>query len=63
MLGYWKPARTTVANDFFVIPGRAERPVLAHAFIDFLLDPDNAQQNFEYVGYQPALDQPDGRTT
>ena len=24
-------------------------------FIDFLLDPANAQQNFEYVGYQPAV--------
>jgi spermidine/putrescine-binding protein len=47
-----------VANDFFVIPARSERPVLAHALIDFLLDPTNAQQNFEYVGYQPALTNP-----
>ena len=29
VLGYWKPARTTVANDFFIIPARSERPVLA----------------------------------
>ena len=58
MLGYWKPARTTVANDFFVIPARSERPVLAHSLIDFLLDPANAQHNFEYVGYQPALTSP-----
>ena len=43
VLGYWAPERTTVANDFFVIPARSERPVLAHAFIDFLLDPANAQ--------------------
>ena len=40
VLGYWKPTRTTVANDFFVIPARSERPVLAHSLIDFLLDPD-----------------------
>ena len=58
VLGYWKPARTTVANDFFVIPARSERPVLAHSLVDFLLDPTNAQQNFEYVGYQPAVQKP-----
>jgi spermidine/putrescine transport system substrate-binding protein len=58
VLGYWKPSRTTVANDFFVIPGRSERPVLAHALVNYLLDPANAQFNFEYVGYQPALTAP-----
>ena len=58
VLGYWKPARTTVANDFFVIPARSERPVLAHSLIDFLLKPENALLNFEYVGYQPALTNP-----
>ncbi len=55
VLGYWAPERTTVANDFFVVPARSERPVLAHLFIDFLLDPANAELNFEFVGYQPAL--------
>jgi spermidine/putrescine transport system substrate-binding protein len=55
VLGYWAPERTTVANDFFVVPARSARPVLAHLFIDFLLDPANAQLNFEFVGYQPAL--------
>jgi spermidine/putrescine transport system substrate-binding protein len=58
VLGYWKPKRTTVANDFFIIPARSQRPVLAHALINFLLDPANAQKNFEYVGYQPALTKP-----
>jgi spermidine/putrescine transport system substrate-binding protein len=58
VLGYWAPERTTVANDFFVVPTRSERPVLAHLFIDFLLDPANAQLNFEFVGYQPALAAP-----
>ena len=60
VLGYWAPERTTVANDFSMIPGRTERPVLAHAFIDFLLDPANALQNFEWVGYQPAVVSPSG---
>ena len=58
VLGYWAPERTTVANDFFVVPARSERPVLAHLFIDYLLDPANAQFNFEFVGYQPALTTP-----
>ena len=57
VLGYWKPARTTVANDFFVIPARSERPVLAHSLVDFLLDPTNAQ-NFEFVGYRPRCRSP-----
>ncbi len=61
VLGYWAPDRTTVANDFSMIPGRSERPVLAHGFIDFLLDPANAQQNFEWVGYQPAVVAPSGQ--
>lgn len=60
VLGYWAPERTTVANDFCVIPGRSERPVLAHALIDFLLDPASSLQNFEWVGYQPALVSPSG---
>ena len=34
-----KPSRTTVANDFFVIPARSERPVMARALINYLLDP------------------------
>jgi spermidine/putrescine transport system substrate-binding protein len=58
VLGYWVPEQTTVANDFMVIPGNAEKPVLAHHFIDFLSEPDNATLNFEFVGYQPALASP-----
>jgi spermidine/putrescine transport system substrate-binding protein len=58
VLGYWHPTNTTVANDFHVIPARSERPVLAHALVDFLLVAENAQQNFEFVGYQPAVQSP-----
>ena len=58
VLGYWAPERTTVANDFSVIPASSQRPVLAHHFIDFLCDADNAMLNFEWVGYQPALASP-----
>jgi spermidine/putrescine transport system substrate-binding protein len=33
----------------------AENPVLAHLYIDFLLDNAVAEKNFSWVGYLPAL--------
>jgi spermidine/putrescine transport system substrate-binding protein len=42
-----------ISNDTMAIPLNAERPVLAHQFINFMLDADNALTNFEWVGYQP----------
>jgi spermidine/putrescine transport system substrate-binding protein len=38
-----------------VIPRNAEHPVLAHLFLDFLLDPKNALLNFNGIGYQQPL--------
>jgi spermidine/putrescine transport system substrate-binding protein len=35
------------------IPKGAEHPVLAHQFLNFMLDSGNSLTNFEYVGYQP----------
>lgn len=58
VVGYWAPERTTVANDFMLVPADAERPVLAHHFIDFLSTPEHAIENFEWTGYQPALIDP-----
>ena len=31
----------------------AEKPVLAHHFLDYMLQPENAVANFGYTGYQP----------
>ena len=31
----------------------SENPVLAHQFLNFMLDEDNALTNFGWVGYQP----------
>jgi spermidine/putrescine transport system substrate-binding protein len=42
-----------ISNDTMAVPKSAERPVLAHQFINFMLDEANALHNFEYVGYQP----------
>ncbi|HEX6287189.1 MAG TPA: spermidine/putrescine ABC transporter substrate-binding protein, partial [Acidimicrobiia bacterium] len=46
-----------ISNDTMAIPVNAERPVLAHQFINFMLDADNSLLNFEWVGYQPPQNQ------
>jgi spermidine/putrescine transport system substrate-binding protein len=56
-LGYWFPAsrRGPVANDLMVNLTSGQNPVLAHKFIDYMLDVDNALQNYSYVGYMQPL--------
>ena len=44
-----------VANDTIVINRAAESPVLAHLFVNFLLDKKVALTNFGYEGFQPPL--------
>jgi spermidine/putrescine transport system substrate-binding protein len=34
----------------------AKNPVLAHLYLDHLLDKANAEENFGFVGYQPAIE-------
>jgi spermidine/putrescine transport system substrate-binding protein len=46
-----------IANDVFAIPKGAKSPVLAHAMINFLFDPDNALTNYSYEGFQPPITQ------
>jgi spermidine/putrescine transport system substrate-binding protein len=57
VLGYWFPEsrRGPVGTDTMAIPATAEKPVLAHLFLNYLLDNDVAMENFGYTGYQPAL--------
>lgn len=42
-----------VSNDTMAVVKGAENPVLAHQFLNFMLDADNALENFGWVGYQP----------
>jgi len=42
-----------ISNDTMAVVKGTTRPVLAHQFINFMLDADNALTNFEWVGYQP----------
>ncbi|MFV0556596.1 MAG: PotD/PotF family extracellular solute-binding protein [Lactovum sp.] len=37
--------------DNLVIPKTSKNPELAYAFINFMLEPENAAQNAEYIGY------------
>ena len=50
----------TIGCDEMVIPKTAKQSALAHAFINFLLDPDIAAENMEWMGYycpnKPALE-------
>jgi spermidine/putrescine transport system substrate-binding protein len=59
VLGYWfQPnGKGLIQNDMMAIPKSAEHPVLAHHFLNFLLDPKNALLNFNGIGYQQPLNQ------
>ncbi|MEC8919919.1 MAG: hypothetical protein VYD63_02825, partial [Actinomycetota bacterium] len=61
-LGYWQPDDMVTGNDVFCVARNAQRPVLAHEFINFFLDVDNALENFGWTGYQPALEALDAQT-
>ncbi|HMS62478.1 MAG TPA: spermidine/putrescine ABC transporter substrate-binding protein [Solirubrobacteraceae bacterium] len=45
-----------VANDIMTVAAAAQKPVMAHRFLDFMLDEAVALENFvDYVGYQPPM--------
>jgi spermidine/putrescine transport system substrate-binding protein len=56
VLAYWQPETAVVSNDTMCVLSKAKSPVLAHLFINELLDTNNAQTNFGFVGYQPAVE-------
>ena len=55
VLRYWFPpdGRGMVDNDLMVILKGGHNPVLAHLFLQHMLETKNALANFGYVGYQP----------
>ena len=57
VLQYWFPpdGKGGVDNDLCVCLGQGENPVAAHVFMNALMDPTSAGQNFAYTGYQPPL--------
>src|SRR4030095_7342391 len=57
VLGYWFPQdlKGPVGTDTIAIPRTAAKPVLAHMFLNHMIDNDVALENFGFTGYQPAL--------
>jgi spermidine/putrescine transport system substrate-binding protein len=55
VLSFWgPPGNGVVQNDFFCIGRASKNPVLAHRFVNFMLDEKNAYDNFvNSIGYTP----------
>jgi spermidine/putrescine transport system substrate-binding protein len=56
VLGYWRPDdHAETQNDMMAVLKTAQHPVLAHAFLNFMLDNKNGIDNFSWNGYMPPL--------
>ena len=57
VLGFWHPPadKYIITNDSMGILANAEHPVLAHLYLNFLLDNAVAEKNFSWVGYLPCI--------
>lgn len=57
VIGYWFPSdgRGPVNNDTNVVLNKASSPVLAHLFLNYMLDLDNALTNISWNGYMQPL--------
>jgi spermidine/putrescine transport system substrate-binding protein len=58
VLGFWYPADDVgvVNHDVMCVLSDAEHPVLAHLYMDYITDRTNAETNFSWLGYLPAID-------
>jgi spermidine/putrescine transport system substrate-binding protein len=60
LLRFWNPGKGKgpIQNDMWSIPAVCSKPVLAHLFLNFMLDNGNAYHNFvDFNGYQPPLNE------
>ncbi|HVC24779.1 MAG TPA: spermidine/putrescine ABC transporter substrate-binding protein [Acidimicrobiales bacterium] len=57
VVGYWFPTDGTgpVANDTLAVLKGGSNPVLAHLFLDYMLDLPNVLENISYNGYMQPL--------
>jgi len=59
-LRFWNPGRGNgpIQNDMWSIPSTSKKPVLAHLFMNHMLDNGAAYSNFvNFNGYQPPLNE------
>src|SRR5262249_3600380 len=56
-VSYWWPpdGRGLMGNDAMVVLNGAPHPVLAHLFLNHILDVETAFLNMEFTGYQQPL--------
>ena len=53
---YWRPKKgAVVGSDMITILRNARNPVLAHHFLDYVLDNKHGLENFGWLGYIPPL--------
>jgi spermidine/putrescine transport system substrate-binding protein len=65
VIDYWFPedGKGPLGNDTITVMAGSKKPVLAHMFLDFMLDSKNSISNFvNYVGYQPPVNASDPDT-
>jgi spermidine/putrescine transport system substrate-binding protein len=69
VLRYAWPPKTTqdtvggmISNDCMCVLANAKHPVLAHTFINYVLDADVALENMGWLGYQPPQKSLDPKT-
>jgi spermidine/putrescine transport system substrate-binding protein len=62
VLSYWYQAQGgPIFNDCICVAANAAKPVIAHRFLNYILDNKVAYDNFAgYVGYQPPINAIDG---
>ena len=54
-LSYWWPKSGLIGSDTAVVLADAKNPVLAHRFLNFLMDEENAYENSVWLGYQAPI--------
>ncbi len=62
VLGYWVPddaADRVIGSDNIAIPASSPSPVLAHLFLNYMIDNAVSEKNFNWNGYQPPLNKLD----
>jgi spermidine/putrescine transport system substrate-binding protein len=60
LIGFHWPPAGVVGVDLTGILANGSNPRLAHAFVDFLMDPEVAWENYSWNGYQPPVTMPHG---
>jgi spermidine/putrescine transport system substrate-binding protein len=55
VISYWYPenGKGSVGGDHFAVLASGRNPVLAHQFLNYMLDFNNAMDNFQWNGYLP----------